>query len=117
MSGPTGKRTVKTDPLPTSLATVTSPPIMRASLREMAERFCGRTERQLMAVRSGSKPRELLGGMSLGGSSVAIMPRSEADEKVPGYFRGLSAARGRARISSIFSSLVGSFPCRYAFKK
>jgi hypothetical protein len=33
MSGPTGRRTVKTDPLPDSLATVTSPPIMRASLR------------------------------------------------------------------------------------
>src|SRR5262249_19024451 len=34
--GPTGSRTVKTDPLPASLATVTSPPIMRASLRVMA---------------------------------------------------------------------------------
>src|SRR5262245_24591967 len=31
-----GKRTVNTDPLPGSLATVTSPPIMRASLRVMA---------------------------------------------------------------------------------
>jgi hypothetical protein len=31
-----GKRTVNIDPLPSSLATVTSPPIMRASLREMA---------------------------------------------------------------------------------
>jgi hypothetical protein len=36
MSGPIGRRTVKTDPLPASLVTVTSPPIMRASLREMA---------------------------------------------------------------------------------
>jgi hypothetical protein len=31
-----GRRTVKTEPLPGSLATVTSPPIMRASLRVMA---------------------------------------------------------------------------------
>jgi hypothetical protein len=31
-----GKRTVNIDPLPGSLVTVTSPPIMRASLREMA---------------------------------------------------------------------------------
>jgi hypothetical protein len=30
------RRTVKTDPLPTSLVTVTSPPIMRASLRVIA---------------------------------------------------------------------------------
>src|SRR5262245_25925357 len=33
---PPGRRTVNTEPLPGSLATVTSPPIMRASLREMA---------------------------------------------------------------------------------
>ena len=33
---PPGKHTVNTDPLPGSLATVTSPPIMRASLRAMA---------------------------------------------------------------------------------
>src|SRR6516164_5301333 len=33
---PPGMDTVKTEPLPGSLATVTSPPIMRASLREMA---------------------------------------------------------------------------------
>src|SRR6516165_9018861 len=32
-----GRRTVKTEPLPGSLATVTSPPIMRASLRVMAK--------------------------------------------------------------------------------
>src|SRR5439155_15212723 len=31
-----GRRTVKTEPLPSSLVTVTSPPIMRASLRVMA---------------------------------------------------------------------------------
>src|SRR5262249_53832416 len=31
-----GSRTVNTEPLPSSLATTTSPPIMRASLREMA---------------------------------------------------------------------------------
>jgi hypothetical protein len=31
---PLGRRTVKTEPLPGSLVTVTSPPIMRASLRE-----------------------------------------------------------------------------------
>ena len=31
-----GKRTVNTEPLPSSLVTVTSPPIMRASLRVMA---------------------------------------------------------------------------------
>src|SRR5262249_11043570 len=31
-----GRRTVKPEPLPGSLATVTSPPIMRASLRVMA---------------------------------------------------------------------------------
>src|SRR5256886_11237600 len=31
-----GRRTVNTEPLPGSLVTVTSPPIMRASLREMA---------------------------------------------------------------------------------
>src|SRR6516165_12283627 len=31
-----GKRTANTEPLPGSLVTVTSPPIMRASLREMA---------------------------------------------------------------------------------
>ena len=36
MSAPAGRRTVNTDPLPGSLVTVTSPPIMRASLREMA---------------------------------------------------------------------------------
>jgi hypothetical protein len=33
---PVGKRTVKTEPLPGSLVTVTAPPIMRASLRERA---------------------------------------------------------------------------------
>src|SRR5262249_51696544 len=33
---PAGRRTVKTEPLPGSLFTVTSPPIMRASLRERA---------------------------------------------------------------------------------
>src|SRR5260370_30344861 len=33
---PPGSRTVNTEPLPGSLATVTSPPIMRASLRVMA---------------------------------------------------------------------------------
>src|SRR6516165_5829048 len=33
---PPGRRTVKTEPLPASLVTVTSPPIMRASLRERA---------------------------------------------------------------------------------
>src|SRR5215813_13782369 len=36
VSAPPGRRTVNTEPLPGSLATVTSPPIMRASLREMA---------------------------------------------------------------------------------
>src|SRR5262249_48249941 len=34
---PPGKRTVNTEPLPCSLFTVTSPPIMRASLRVMAK--------------------------------------------------------------------------------
>jgi hypothetical protein len=34
--GSPGRRTVKTDPLPGSLVTVTSPPIMHASLRESA---------------------------------------------------------------------------------
>src|SRR5262249_19072605 len=33
---PPGRRTVNTEPLPCSLVTVTSPPIMRASLRERA---------------------------------------------------------------------------------
>src|SRR5262249_49634513 len=33
---PPGKRTGNTEPLPGSLVTVTSPPIMRASLRERA---------------------------------------------------------------------------------
>jgi hypothetical protein len=33
---PPGRRTVNTEPLPISLVTVTSPPIMRASLRERA---------------------------------------------------------------------------------
>src|SRR6516164_1064445 len=33
---PPGSRTVKTEPLPGSLVTVTSPPIMRAGLRERA---------------------------------------------------------------------------------
>src|SRR5262249_58943453 len=33
---PSGRRTVNTEPLPCSLVTVTSPPIMRASLRVMA---------------------------------------------------------------------------------
>jgi hypothetical protein len=36
MSAPPGRRTVNTEPLPGSLVTVTSPPIMRASLRVMA---------------------------------------------------------------------------------
>ena len=35
-SAATGSRTVKTEPLPGSLVTVTSPPIMRATLRVMA---------------------------------------------------------------------------------
>ena len=35
-AGLPGRRTVNTEPLPGSLVTVTSPPIMRASLREMA---------------------------------------------------------------------------------
>jgi hypothetical protein len=33
---PLGRRTVKTEPLPGSLVTITSPRIMRASLREIA---------------------------------------------------------------------------------
>ena len=33
---PTGRRTIKPEPLPGSLVTVTSPPIMRASLRVIA---------------------------------------------------------------------------------
>jgi hypothetical protein len=36
VSAPPGRRTVNTEPLPGALATVTSPPIMRASLRVMA---------------------------------------------------------------------------------
>src|SRR2546430_15829406 len=36
LATPPGRRTVNTEPLPGSLVTVTSPPIMRASLREMA---------------------------------------------------------------------------------
>ena len=36
VSAPVGRRTVKIEPLPASLATVTSPPIMRATLRVMA---------------------------------------------------------------------------------
>src|SRR5947209_2638857 len=36
VGGLSGSRTVNTEPLPGSLATVTSPPIMRASLRERA---------------------------------------------------------------------------------
>src|SRR5215472_10737497 len=36
VAAPAGRRTVKTEPLPGSLVTVTSPPIMRASLRVMA---------------------------------------------------------------------------------
>ena len=36
-----GKRTVKTEPLPGSLVTVTSPPIMRASLRVIAKSEAG----------------------------------------------------------------------------
>src|SRR5262249_21931040 len=36
VSAPPGSRTVNTEPLPISLATVTSPPIRRASLRVMA---------------------------------------------------------------------------------
>jgi hypothetical protein len=35
-AGTLGSRTMNTEPLPGSLATVTSPPIMRASLRESA---------------------------------------------------------------------------------
>jgi hypothetical protein len=40
-----GKRTVKIDPLPGSLVTVTSPPIMRASLRVNAV-DCANAERK-----------------------------------------------------------------------
>src|SRR5262249_55740193 len=36
LSMPPGRNTVNTEPLPGLLVTVTSPPIMRASLREMA---------------------------------------------------------------------------------
>ena len=36
LCSPPGSRSVNTEPLPGSLATVTSPPIMRASLRAMA---------------------------------------------------------------------------------
>jgi len=36
LCSPPGSRTVNTEPLPGSLVTVTSPPIMRASLRESA---------------------------------------------------------------------------------
>src|SRR5262249_28729293 len=36
LCSPPGRRTVKTEPLPDSLVTVTSPPIMRTSLRVMA---------------------------------------------------------------------------------
>jgi hypothetical protein len=36
---------------------------------------------------------------------------------MPCYLRDLSAARGRAKISSSFVVSVGSFPCRCSFKK
>src|SRR5258707_11585751 len=47
-----GRRTVNTDPLPNSLATVTSPPIMRASLRESATPSPSRRS----AARSENRP-------------------------------------------------------------
>jgi hypothetical protein len=37
VSTPPGRRTVNTEPLPGSLVTVTSPPIMHASLREQGK--------------------------------------------------------------------------------
>src|SRR5262245_49684008 len=49
-----GKRTVNTEPLPASLVTVTSPPIMRASLRVMARpspvppKFCAGSMNSLL---------------------------------------------------------------------
>jgi hypothetical protein len=49
---PPGRRTVNTEPLPGSLATVTSPPIMRASLRERAAARVRRSLASLSAPRS-----------------------------------------------------------------
>ena len=43
-SAAAGRRTVKTEPFPGSLVTVTSPPIMRASLRVMASPETGAAE-------------------------------------------------------------------------
>jgi hypothetical protein len=43
---PPGSRTVNTDPLPASLVTVTSPPIMRASLRVMARPSPGSSQQK-----------------------------------------------------------------------
>src|SRR5260370_16831057 len=45
-----GKRTVNIDPLPGSLVTVTSPPIMRASLRGMASPRPGPPKRRAVAA-------------------------------------------------------------------
>jgi hypothetical protein len=61
------RRTIKTDPLPASLATVTSPPIIRASLREAepgsAVAPCGQ------GISLGEQLRLLLGGHTNAGIS------------------------------------------------
>ena len=49
-----GSRTVKTEPLPGSLATVTSPPIMRASLRERANGRTNQTNQTNQTKKGGA---------------------------------------------------------------
>jgi hypothetical protein len=65
---PRGRRTVSTEPLPGLLAMVTSPPIMRASLRQRTRPSSSRHS----GARSGNLPSDRSGLMSATTRTMAI---------------------------------------------
>jgi hypothetical protein len=68
VSVPRGRRTVKTEPLPGSLVTVTSPPIMRASLDPSGRKgWCGPT-----IIQNGWRTAAFLGSVSHTARTQAI---------------------------------------------
>src|SRR5262249_12186667 len=75
---PTGRRTVNTEPLPRSLATITSPPIMRASLRVMARPSSVPPKRCAVVLSAWLNSSKSLACCS----AVMPMPVSETDTSI-----------------------------------
>ena len=95
---PLGRRTVNTEPLPSSLATVTSPPIMRASILEVVR---GRLRFEPL------KRKEQIDAKLLGvGQDVTASVRSPL-----AYWLTNCLMQQRAAIKSGFLGFARSNPC------